>query len=177
MLTTIISDMGNVLIRYEPETFLERRGIEQAQDRELLLQEVFYSPLWAKLDLGELDEAGLEEQILPRLPEKFRSLAHDLIFHWDEPILHVPGMAELLQECKDAGLGLYLLSNASRRQPTIGPEFPAVPCLTEALSLHFSAAASLRRKSIRLHWINFTSRQRSAFLLTTWSQTSEERRP
>ena len=124
MLTTILSDMGNVLIRYEPETFLERRGIEQAQDRELLLQEVFYSPLWAKLDLGELDEAGLEEQLLPRLPEKFHALAHDLIFHWDEPILPMPGMAELLQECKSAGLRLYLLSNASQRQPTYWPRIP-----------------------------------------------------
>ena len=124
MLTTILCDMGNVLLRYEPETFLDRYQVQDPQDRDLLRQEIFSSPLWPKLDWGELDEAGLESQVLPRLPERLHAVAHNLIFHWDEPILPVPGMAELLQECKDAGLGLYLLSNASQRQPTYWPRIP-----------------------------------------------------
>lgn len=124
MLTTLLCDMGNVLIRYEPETFLDRYGIHDPQDRALLLGEIFRSPLWPKMDSGELDEDGLEALVLPRLPERLHPVAHNLIFHWDEPILPVPGMAELLRACKEAGLQLYLLSNASRRQPDYWSRVP-----------------------------------------------------
>ena len=124
MLTTILCDMGNVLIRYEPETFLDRNGVHDPQDRDLLRKEIFDSPLWPKMDWGELDEAGLEKQVLPHLPQRFHSIAHDLIFRWDEPILPIPGMADFLRQCKEAGLRLYLLSNASRRQPDYWPRVP-----------------------------------------------------
>ena len=124
MLTTLLCDMGNVLIRFEPETFLDRCGIHDPQDRDLLLGAIFRSPLWPKMDSGELDEDKLETLVLPRLPERLRPAAHDLIFRWDEPILPVPGMAELLRACKEAGLRLYLLSNASRRQPAYWPRVP-----------------------------------------------------
>lgn len=124
MLTTILCDMGNVLLRYEPETFLDRYQVHDPQDRDLLRQEIFDSPLWPKMDWGELDEAGLESQVLPRLPERLHAVAHNLIFHWDEPVLPIPGMAPFLQDCKDAGLRLYLLSNASLRQPAYWPRVP-----------------------------------------------------
>lgn len=124
MLTTLLCDMGNVLIRYEPETFLDRYGIHDPQDRTLLLGEIFRSPLWPKMDSGELDEGRLEALVLPRLPERLHAAAHNLIFHWDEPILPVPGMEELLRACKETGLRLYLLSNASLRQPVYWPRVP-----------------------------------------------------
>lgn len=124
MLTTILCDMGNVLLRYEPETFLDRCQVHDPQDRGLLRQEIFDSSLWPKMDWGELDEAGLESQVLPRLPERLHAVAHNLIFHWDEPVLPIPGMADFLQDCKDAGLRLYLLSNASLRQPAYWPRVP-----------------------------------------------------
>lgn len=124
MLTALLCDMGNVLIRYEPGTFLDRYGIRDPQDRALLLREIFRSPLWPKMDLGELDEAGLEALVLPRLPGRLHAAAHNLIFRWDEPILPVPGMAGFLRACKEAGLRLYLLSNASRRQPAYWPRVP-----------------------------------------------------
>ena len=95
MLTTILCDMGNVLLRYEPETFLDRYQVHDPQDRDLLRREIFDSPLWPKMDWGELDEAGLESQVLPRLPERLHTVAHNLIFHWDEPVLPIPGQSRL----------------------------------------------------------------------------------
>lgn len=65
MLTTILCDMGNVLLRYEPETFLDRYQVQDPQDRDLLRQEIFGSPLWPKLDWGELDEAGWKARFCP----------------------------------------------------------------------------------------------------------------
>ena len=72
----------------------------------------------------EMTEGELEALVLPRLPERLHSYAHQLIFHWDDPIEPVPGMAALLEDCKRAGLKLYLLSNASRRQPEYWGNIP-----------------------------------------------------
>lgn len=127
MLHSIILDMGNVLLRYDPEHFLDRLEIYDPQDRALLLHEIFHSPLWPKLDSGELTEAGLEEHALKNLPQRLHAAAHKLIFAWDDPIEPTPGMAAFLTDCKSAGLGLYLLSNASARQPEYWPRVPGSP--------------------------------------------------
>ena len=66
MLHSLILDMGNVLLRYDPEHFLDRLDIRDPQDRALLLREIFYSPIWPKLDSGELTEADLERHSLAR---------------------------------------------------------------------------------------------------------------
>ena len=124
MLSALLCDMGNVLIRYDPPHFLDRLGITDPEDRELLLGEIFASPLWPKLDSGELDEPDLEAHALPRLPGRLHGAARQLLYHWDDPIEPVPGMAPLLEQCKAAGLGLYLVSNASRRQPEYWPRVP-----------------------------------------------------
>ena len=124
MLSALLCDMGNVLIRYDPPHFLDRLGITDPADRELLLGEIFASPLWPKLDSGELDEPDLEAHALPRLPGRLHSAARQLLYHWDDPIEPVPGMASLLEQCHAVGLGLYLVSNASRRQPEYWPRVP-----------------------------------------------------
>ena len=59
-----------------------------------------------------------------RLPERLHEQAHLLVDRWDRPILPVPGMAELVRELKEAGYGVYLLSNASYRQHEYWPRVP-----------------------------------------------------
>ena len=134
MITTLLFDMGNVLIHYDPQHFLERMGLTGPQDQELLLREISHSPLWPKLDEGEMTEGELEALVLPRLPERLHSYAHQLIFHWDDPIEPIPGMAALLEDCKKAGLKLYLLSNASRRQPEYWGNIPGSAAFCERCS-------------------------------------------
>lgn len=123
MIRNIIFDMGNVLIRYDPEYFIERSGIRDPQDKALLLKEVSHSPEWSLMDYGRLTEPEMEEYAYSRLPEHLHQAARDLIYHWEnrEPI---PGMAELVRDCKKAGLGVYLLSNASFRQPDYWADIP-----------------------------------------------------
>lgn len=116
MIKNIVWDMGNVLIRFDPELFLSRYVLTEEQ-RRLLLEQVFRSVEWVMLDRGTLDEAGAEQRILPRLPEPLRAVAQDLIEAWDEPLLPVQGMLELVQQLKQQGYRLYLLSNAAARQP------------------------------------------------------------
>ena len=51
------------------------------------------------------------------LPERLHDATRGLIEKWDDPIVPVEGMLELLQALKAKGYRLYLLSNAATRQP------------------------------------------------------------
>lgn len=124
MLRNIVFDMGNVLIKYDPVYFIERAGVEDSGDMSLLLWEVFRSPDWALLDSGELTEAELMERVYMRLPERLHSIAHYLVFNWEKPLVPIAGMKEFIEECKQNGLGIYLLSNASFRQPDYWKNVP-----------------------------------------------------
>jgi len=123
MLQNIIFDMGGVLIRWDPPFFMSRMGL-CAEDQNLIMDTVFRSHDWYLADLGELEEADVEERVLPRLPQRLHEAVHYLIFHWDELTEPIPGMAQLARDLKAAGLGIYLLSNASRRQPEYWHKIP-----------------------------------------------------
>ena len=124
MLKNIIFDMGNVLTEYEPECFIERVGITDAADKQQLMREIFLSQEWKLNDKGELDEAQLEEIVLKRIDKHLHEAAHRLIYGWDRLSKPIDGMAQLVRDCKAAGLGIYLLSNASRRQPKYWVNIP-----------------------------------------------------
>ena len=120
----VIFDMGNVLIRFDPEHFVQRENLSDPADAALLLNKVFRSPDWPRLDSGELTEEELEEKVCPALPERLRPTAHRLIYRWEKPVEPIPGMAGIVADCKARGWGVYLLSNASVRQPEYWPDIP-----------------------------------------------------
>ncbi len=123
MITTIVFDMGNVLLYFKPEAFLDRTGM-QWPDRELLMKAIFASPNWGKLDSGEYDEADVFAEAKKQLPERLHAVAEQMIFAWDQPVLPVPGMQELVANLKKNGYRILLLSNASRRQHDYWPQIP-----------------------------------------------------
>lgn len=115
MIKNILFDMGNVLIHFDRKAFLDRLDVSE-EDKQLLLREVFLSVEWVQMDRGTLWEASAEPLMCRRLPERLHSAVHSLVSCWDEPMLPITGMAELVQELKENGYGIYLLSNASLRQ-------------------------------------------------------------
>ena len=123
MIRNIIFDMGNVLLRFDREYFLDAVGA-QGEDRKLLLNNVYLSVEWARMDRGSMTEAEAAESMCRHLPQRLHETAHLLVDRWDRPILPVPGMEKLLGELKKAGYGLYLLSNASFRQHEYWPRVP-----------------------------------------------------
>lgn len=113
MIRNIVFDMGNVLIHWSPETFIERLGVPE-EDRPLLLSEVFGRIEWAQLDGGLISFEDAAAAIQSRLPERLHNAVHELVFRWwERPLLPVEGMAELVREVKSLGYGVYLLSNAN----------------------------------------------------------------
>jgi len=127
MIRNVVFDMGNVLIHFKPERFIKRMGITDQQAGQLLIREVFGSVAWSLMDWGVMDEAACEREVLPRLPEALRAPARQLIHRWDQPIMPMEGMAAFVRRCKEAGLGIYLLSNASGRLHDYWPDIPGSP--------------------------------------------------
>ena len=127
MIRNIVFDMGQVVLRFAPDFFLDRCGAE-GEDKKLLKREVYQSLEWARMDRGSLTDEQAAELICRRLPERLHETVHELIDRWDRPILPVEGMEELIAELKEKGYGIYLLSNASYRQHEYWPRVPASRC-------------------------------------------------
>ena len=123
MIKNILFDMGNVLLHFDRKVFLDRLEISE-EDKQLLLREVFLSVEWVKMDRGTLWEETAEPLMCQRLPAHLHAAVHSLVSEWDEPMLPVEGMAELVQELKENGNGIFLLSNASLRQHDYWPKVP-----------------------------------------------------
>lgn len=124
MIKHFIFDMGNVLIWFRPAYFIEQLNIH-GDDAALLKRAVFDAPEWGHLDDGSKSEDELCRHLQAVLPEHLHAPMERLIRAWDEPLLHVAGMTELIAELKAEGFGLYLLSNASRRQHAYWLRIPA----------------------------------------------------
>ena len=128
MIRNIILDMGNVLIHWCPERFVERYGLSE-EDRALVLQEVFTSVEWIQLDRGIISfEEGIGA-LCRRLPERLHTAARELTLDWWRDCLFpVEGMGELVRELKGLGYGIYLLSNASVDLPRFFNRIPGSEC-------------------------------------------------
>ena len=123
MIKNILFDMGQVLIRFDQQFFINRLGIE-GEDVSLLMRELFRSVEWVQMDRGSLREEDAFRSISQRLPERLHDAAWKLICMWDRPILEIDGMYDLVAELKELGYGIYLLSNASVRQHDYWPRVP-----------------------------------------------------
>ena len=124
MIRNIVFDMGNVVIRFDPVFFLDRAGITDEDDRMLVMNELFLSVEWAQMDAGILTEQTAEPLILERIPERLKDTVRSLLFSWAYPRDMIPGMEDMIRKLKEAGYGIYLLSNASAAQHEYWPKFP-----------------------------------------------------
>ncbi len=124
MIRNIVFDMGNVLVRFDPELFMDRLGVA-VEDRPPLRREVFKSLEWVQMDRGSLRDEDAVPRMCRRLPSRLHETVRQLVLEWDQPLLEIEGSLDLVRELKALGYGLYLLSNASLRQHAYWPHVPA----------------------------------------------------
>ena len=124
MIRNIVFDMGNVILRFDPEYFMTREGILAEEDRKIVRNQLFRSAEWAMMDLGYMTEDTVEPLVLARIPERLHEKTVRLLRKWADAGETVPGMEELVRRLKEAGYGVYLLSNASVAQHDYWPKAP-----------------------------------------------------
>lgn len=123
MIRNIVFDMGNVLIRFDKDAFMDTYNVP-AEDRPLLMREVYHSLEWSQMDRGSLTDLQAAEKICRRVPERLHDTVNKLVAMWDRPIIPVDGVEDIVRELKSMGYSLYLLSNASIRQHDYWPRVP-----------------------------------------------------
>lgn len=132
MIKNIVFDMGNVLLWFDRDRFLDAVGAE-GEDRKILMNNVYLSVEWARMDRGSMTEAEAAASMCTHVPERLHEKVHMLVDQWDRPIYPVEGMAQLARDLKSAGYGIYLLSNASYRQHEYWPRVPGSECFDGTL--------------------------------------------
>lgn len=123
MIKNIIFDMGGVLVHYDPRHFLDLLGVE-AEDRALLMREVFNTVEWFRLDHGTIAEEEAVAIMKGNLPPRLHGAVDRLMAWWELELRPMEGMEALLAELKELGYGIYLLSNATLRQPEYFDRIP-----------------------------------------------------
>ena len=124
MIKNIVFDMGGVLLDYNPPRFISHLTTDEA-DAALLMREVFNSVEWFRLDHGTIGQAEAAAAMRSRLPAHLHDAVDRLNEWWKLEMQPVEGMAELAAELKDLGCGIYLLSNATVRQPEYFDRLPS----------------------------------------------------
>ncbi len=123
MIRNVLFDMGNVLLHFNRRLFLDRLDVSEAE-KQLLLREVFLSVEWVRMDRGTLTDEEAAQSICSRLPQRLHRAVRTMVLAWEDPILPMEGMEDLIRELKGMGYGIYLLSNASLRQHEYWPRIP-----------------------------------------------------
>ena len=113
MKPNIVFDMGQVLMDFAPPKFIERLGYT-GDDAQALLREVFRGWEWVAFDRGDITGQDVVDSACLRLPPRLHQAAYDLVFHWWDEMIPMPGAEELVRELYDKGYPLYVLSNASQ---------------------------------------------------------------
>lgn len=113
MIKNIVFDMGQVMIRWQPEYYLSKGDFSE-EEKQLLLKEVFRSVEWMQLDRGSISLEEGAAAMRSRLPEHLHGAVWDFCIDWYRwPMVPMPGMADLARELKERGYRIYLLSNCS----------------------------------------------------------------
>ena len=123
MIRHIVFDMGQVLVQFSAGLFSERLRLS-AEDAELIRREVLTTVEWVRMDRGTISDDDALARMCARLPRRLHDTAAYLVRRWNNPIVPVPGMADVARDLKAAGYDLYLLSNAATRQHTYWHDIP-----------------------------------------------------
>lgn len=113
MIRNIIFDMGQVLINFDPEEIVHNAGIT-GDDAKLMRAELLGGYEWVLLDRGVMTYEEAHRSVCKRLPERLHKAAWDIISGWWKAgRTHIDGMEEIILKLKNAGYGVFVLTNAS----------------------------------------------------------------
>jgi putative hydrolase of the HAD superfamily len=109
MVKNIIFDLGNVLISFIPSEYLKKLNYP-ANIRNTIINDIFQSEEWKKLDNGDITVREAIDAIVPRAALKREEIAlvfnlrADMMFPLDDNVRLLPAL-------KKQGFRVYYLSN------------------------------------------------------------------
>ncbi|MFW5998868.1 MAG: HAD family hydrolase [bacterium] len=109
MIKNIVFDIGQVLLTFEPENYLNKY-IEDRDKINSLAQITFRSKKWLKLDRGEWDIEEAVDYFIKHHPE-YAEIIKKAVESWTDMLNPIEDTIEILKYVKNRGYNTYILSN------------------------------------------------------------------
>ena len=110
---TVVFDLGNVLLKYDPRRYLELLKIDPAlHDR--IETALFSNPIWHEIDRGTMTDEELADAASALDPEIDDEI-HYYMRNWADYFYLIPENVDTMYRIKETGTGVYILSNFSER--------------------------------------------------------------
>ena len=126
MVHNMVFDMGRVMLQFDPP-FISSHFVPP-EDTEEFAKKVFGSACWESLDRGTITLPQAREVMRRTLPERLLPNLDKALEEWFRYIPPVEGMEPLVRELKQAGYGIYLLTNANFQFHQYQDAVPAWDC-------------------------------------------------
>lgn len=104
----IIFDLGNVLLRFDPEDFLLKHFDQKIMEDLMII--FFCSDEWIYLDLGKMSIRDIENIFCKQNPQYKKEIQY-VLDHFHYMLKPIEENIQILQSLKKQGYPLYLLSN------------------------------------------------------------------
>lgn len=124
MIKNIIFDMGGVLIEWNPTLFLQRFGLTDKKEIQIVLDNTVNKKHWHEYDMGMFDLDTLVKKCLRNTPEHLQKVTKEFATNWASVSNTIEGMPEYINYLKKKGYKIFLLSNAGKNQPYYFRKFP-----------------------------------------------------
>ncbi len=107
MLKNIIFDLGNVILKFSRDFLLS--NFYTGEDYALLKDKLFCD--WEMLDDDSISLTDYKKKVISSLPNHLKCYANSVLDNWEYYMTYSEGIISLIQELKQNGYKLYLLSN------------------------------------------------------------------
>ncbi len=111
MIRNIVFDIGNVLVRFEPEKYL-RTFVDSDDEAQQLKNLIYLSTAWRDGDLGKASRRNTINRLCKQYPEK-EAVLRQALRHCSEILLMPQGTPVLLEKLRQSGFQLFYLSNTN----------------------------------------------------------------
>lgn len=109
MINNVVFDLGNVLISFDPEQYLIMKNYPPGI-RNTILNDIFHSEEWLKLDNGDITTKEATDSIASRSVLKREEIT--VVFNFRSDIMYpIDSNVQLLPALKKNNIKLYYLSN------------------------------------------------------------------
>ena len=106
----VVFDVGNVLLRFDPQSFLNELVPERPDLHSRLMLRVFRSPYWIMMDYGEATCAAAADMMCRGQPE-LEPYIRRILEGWVAMRETIPEGVAALEACRRHGKKVYILSN------------------------------------------------------------------
>jgi len=109
MIKNVVFDIGNVLLKFEPKTYLVKK-FNHEEKVEKILDLVFKSDEWLMLDRGTITEIEAIK-VLSERHVLYSEAIKDAFNGWYDILMPMEDTIDILKQLKDKGINAYYLSN------------------------------------------------------------------